>query len=246
MVATDQIVKELCLEMGDPSFLNYNKLLAGVLDGIRDLSIYNMPSFSHKVLEINNYNGIDWPCGCIKPILTCLLRDGKCVILDVSDELLDTFPEDQTKVDTPTSDNQIKDAFNIEGGFFNWYGNFNWGLGEIYGLTSYRAFGYVSHDKNVRQSYIKGNCVRTSDQIVMFFIDDGLSECPLFVPSECKTAIENMALHKFFRVKDTAKSQVFLKDYKENFTRINKFQTGDDVHTWVAAMNSNEKSSPKT
>ncbi len=245
MVATDQIVKELCLETGDPQFLNYNKLLAGVLDGIRDLSIYNMPSSSYEELELNLYNAVEWPCWMIKPLMTFLLRDGKAVILDVDDSLLSTFPVQAHADTTPSSDHQIQDAFNIDGYFFNWYGTFNWGLGEWYGLPAYRAFGFISHDRNVRQSYVKGNCLRSTDKILMYGISDGLTECPKFVPSECKTAIEHYALYKYFRVRNPQLGQLNLKDYKENFTRINKFWTGDDAHTWMATMLSGVRSTPK-
>lgn len=245
MVATDQIIKELCLEMGDPQFLNYSRLLGGVLDGIRDLSLFNMPSYSHAVLDINHYNAVDWPCGLVKPLMTCLLREGRCVVLAVDDNIVNSYNDHNVKVVTPESEHQIKDMFNIDGAYFSWYGNFNWGLGEIYGLTSMIVNGYVSHNKNLRQSTIKGNCTHSSDQVVIFYITDGLDDCPMFVPTECKTAIEHYALYKFFRTRDPNLSERNLRNYKENFTRLNKFWTGDDVTTWNIAMNSNVKSSPR-
>lgn len=245
MVSTDQIIKELCLEVGDPDFVYYNRFVGGVIDGIRDLSIYNMPSYSHEELEISSFNSVEWPCWMVKPLVTCLLRDGKCVILDVDDDIVKTFPVRAEDTSEITSDRQIHDAFNIDGFYFGWYANFNWGLGEVYGLTSYRAFGYVTHDRNTRSSSVTGNCLRSTDSIVMFGVSNGLKDCPKFVPDECKTAIEHYALYKYYRSKNPSISELNLKNYKENFTRINKFYTGDDIHTWVAAMNSNTKSSPR-
>ncbi len=245
MVATDEIIKELCLANGDPQFLGYNRFLGGVIDGIRDLSIFNMPCYSHAVLDINSYNSVEWPCSAIKPLVTCLLRDDRCVILDVSDDIVDTFPV--KRVDTPecSTDDEIKDAFRIDGYYFNWYGSFNWGLGEIYGLSSYMAYGYIQHNINTRMSTIKGNCVKSTDQVVMFFISNGLDECPKFVPDQCKTALKHYALYTYFMISNPNFSELSLKNYKENFTRLQKFDTGDDAHTWIAALNSNTKSSPK-
>lgn len=245
MVATDLIIKQLCKETGDPGFHNYTDMLGNVIDGIRDLSIYNMPSYAHAVLDISNFNAVEWPTGVVKPILTCLLRDGNCVILDVDDQLRSTYPQRSQESETITSDNQIKDAFGIDGNYFRWSNGFNWGLGELYGLTGFYAVGYVTHNKNTRQTTIKGNCLLSSDQIVMFYITDGLDDCPKFVPSECKTAIEHYALYKYYRTRNPGLGQQNLKDYKENFTRLNKFYTADDDYTWIAAMNSSTKSSPK-
>ena len=245
MVATDQIIKELCKETGDPAFLNYTSFEGPVLDAIRDLSIFNMPSFSHAELELNEYNAVEWPTAVVKPLAVLLVRNGEAMILDVDVSIENLFPEKVSPSNASESDNFIQDAFAIDGGRFAWTRFFNWGLGELYGLQSYRGYGTVTHHKSNRQSYIKGNFMRSDDKIVMFYVTDGLECLPKFVPSECKTAVESYALYKFFRVRDTNKSQVFLKDYKENFTRLNKFWTADDDQTWIAAMSSNVKSSPK-
>lgn len=245
-VATDQLIKQLCLENDDPNFLLYDKFLGGVLDGIADLNMFGMPTFSHATLNLNAYNSVDWPCSMVKPILTCLLRDGRLMIMDVADNVMNTFPE--TALEEVTTDVSLAgDPFGIDGYWYQW-GGWNWGLGELYGLRSgYRTVGWVTHDKTNRQTFVKGHILRSTDQVVIFFKSTGLEECPKFIPAETKTAIEHYVLYKHFRSRNPNLSELNLKNYKENFTRISKFENSesDTEQAWISSMSSNVHSSPK-
>lgn len=242
-VATDQIIKELCLELDDPGFLRYNKLLGGVLDGIRDLSIYNLPTYSYATLNLNAYNAVVWTCSCVKPLLTYLLRNGNMVLLDVDEGIRNTFPVSAEDQAVAVADCSCGDLFLTDG--FAWSGQFNWGLGELYGLSGKSCQGFVTHNKNNRQSFVTGRGLETTDQIVMYFKSDGLSECPKEVWAECKTAIEHYALYKYWRNRDPKLSELNLKNYKENFTRITKFENDEGLTPWSDAIYSNVRSSPK-
>lgn len=251
VVAFEQIVIELCKETGEPGLLNNQTITGCLLDGIRDLSLHAMPSFSIiEGLSVNDYNAICWPTECVKPLITFLTRDGKSFALDVNDDLLSGI---QNATDTSCAysfqeaDQQIQDFFRIDGiGYNGYYNAWNWGLGEVYGYgTGYRSLGVVTHDQSRRQSYVKGVTLKSTDTYGFFAKTDGLSSAPMFVPAEAKEALEYFALAKYYRTRNPNLGELNKKNYKEEFRRLQTFLSDDGFESWSIAFNSGQKSSPK-
>lgn len=241
-VATDMVLKELCRETGEPEFHNYTRLQGYMLDSIRELNIFSMPTWSTALLNITSFNTVDWPCDCVKPLLTVLKRKNCYYLLSVDEEILGTVIPNQ-----PDTQCNVEDLFRIDG-FIEAYGwsIWSWGLGELYGAeTMIPPFGKVIHDKKNRQSYIKSCRIETGDQIFLFFKSDGLSECPKFIPPECKEVSEFFILMKWFRVRNPNLSAEMDVKYKERLYRMEKWYNEDGEDSWVRAMNSNTVSSPK-
>ena len=103
-VATEQIVLELCKETGEPGLLNNQTLWGALLDGIRDLSIFNIPSWYMTKVEPNQYNALDWPDGCVTPLMVCLRRNDRTLALSVSEGMINNvnFADAGTIVDVNT------------------------------------------------------------------------------------------------------------------------------------------------
>lgn len=241
LLATDQIIKELCIETGEPGFINYNRVMGCVLDGIRDLNIYSIPSYGIATLEISMMNSVDWPTDCIKPLCVFIVRNNRMVILDIDDNLApeETVREAQS---IPEADCQINDYLE---GRVSEFDAWNLGIGELYGIGhGFNHLGYIKHNKDARMTHIVGS-IKTGDQVKMLYKSDGLSKCPDFVPAEIKEALEYFALHKYFRTRNPNLSEVNLKNYKERITRLNKFYGDEGIGAWVSAMNSNVISAPK-
>lgn len=244
VVATEQIVIELCKETGEPGLMNNTTILGCLLDGIRDLSLHSMPSWdSEGDLPINAYNAVKWPCGMVKPLVTYLQRNGRALALDVDNSI--TQLNDTTVNTFSDANQQIQDFFRIDN-FDQYYNTYNWGLGEIYGYGGgYSSVGVVTHDYKRRQSFIKGCTIHSTDTFGFFFKSDGLDSCPTHVPSECKEALEYFALGKYYRTRNPSLGAINRTNYKEEFTRLNKFYDNDDLNDWILAVNGNSKSSPK-
>jgi len=246
VVAVEQIVIELCKETGEPGLHNGQVFYGAIFDAIRDLSLHNMPTWETvKNLPLNSYNAIDWPCSCVKPLITFIERDGRAFALDVDDNILGTI---NNKIQTfEEADCEIQDFFRIDGfdHLHDYFQTWNWGLGEVYGYGSgYRSIGMVTHDKNRRQSFVKGCTVKSTDTFGMMMKSDGLSNAQ-YVPSEAKEAIEYFALAKYFRTRNPDLGELNRKNYKEEFRRLQIFSSDEGESSWIDAIRSNYRSSPK-
>jgi hypothetical protein len=216
-----------------------------MLDAIRDLNIFNMPVWSVKTLSISMFNTVDWPCDCIKPLIVALKRNGNVYALDVSDDILSTQQSASTTPSTTLL--SVNDLFRIDGFIesFGWAVS-NWNLGELYGAeTMINSIGTVIHDKSNRQSFIQRCRIMTGDSIVFFYKSDGLSDTPECIPSECKECTEYFVLQKYYRVRNANLAENMRDKYKQEFYRLQRLYNDDGEMSWISAMNSNVKSSPK-
>jgi len=245
MVATEQIVIELCKETGEPGLSNNQTLWGCVFDAIRDLSLHAMPCWGTiEGLTANNLNAICWPKACVKPLMTFVTRNGRSFALSVDDSLLGTINKTNFN---GTADQALwefyrTDLFYAVAPYVSW----NFGLGEIYGLPS-DAFktGIVTYDQPNRRSFINGVSVKSSDTYGMFFSSDGLSVCPEWVPSQCKEAIEFFSLAKYYRTRNPNLGELNRKNYKEEFHRLSSYEIDEGLTAWIDAMRSNVMSAPK-
>jgi hypothetical protein len=245
IVAIDQIVKELCNETGEPGLQNYDTLLGKVLDGIRDLSIFNMPIWKAEQVDLNGYNAICWPNDCVKPLAVVLERNGRKIALDVSDDIYDTVGA-VNKVTISDVNNEVGDFFRNDGYYQDWYSLFNWGLGEVYGLnTGYGNSGVATHNKDRKQTIVQGVTLKDEDKLWFFYKSDGLGDATQCVPSECKEAIEYFALSKYFRTRNPNLGSLNRENYKQEFYRLQRLYADESEQAWAKTMLSNVKSSPK-
>lgn len=246
VVATEQIIIELCKETGEPGLQNNQTLWGHLIDGIRDMAIFNMPTWeTKKDLKLNNYNAFEWPCSCVKPLITFMMRNGRALALDVDDNILSTLDTNTSVTDFETANNEIQDFFRIDN-YNGFYSTYTWGLGEIYGFgAGYRHVGLVTHDPKRRQSFIKGCDLKTTDTFGMLFKSDGLSDEVEYVPSVCKEPLENFALYKYYRIRNPNLSEIFFDKYTQFCYRLSKFNNDEGPEIWNFAVNGNTKSSPK-
>lgn len=243
VIATEQIVIELSKEIGEPGLIGSQTLWGYLFDGIRDLAMHNMPTWeTARGLTLNQYNAIDWPCSCVKPLITFIERNGRVFALDVDSDILNT-------VDLPAqsfadANREIEDFFRIDD-YYGYYQTYNWTLGEVYGFGGgYRHLGIVTYDKNRRQSFIKGCDLLSTDTFGCLYKSDGMSQTQ-FVPAECKEALEFFALSKYYRTRNPNLGELNRKNYKEEFTRLSKFNDYDSETSWADAVHHNDISSPK-
>lgn len=255
VVATEQIVIELCKETGEPGLQNNQTIFGAVFDGIRDLAIHFMPCWGvTEGLTLNNYNALCWSSACIKPLMTFITRthtaqDGtfhkRSFALSVSDDLMGTI--NKTSNTGNNCDQDLweffrTDLFYTVAPYVSW----NFGLGEIYGLPSdYWKTGVVTHDPSRRQSFINGCKVESTDTFGQFFSSDGLSECPEWVPSQCKEAIEKFALAKYYRVRNPNLGERMWELYKQEAYRLSSYESDEGLTAWIDSMRSNVMSAPK-
>jgi hypothetical protein len=246
VVATEQIVIELCKETGEAGLQNNQVLWGAVFDAIRDLSLHAMPSWGvTKGLTANNMNAICWPTACVKPLMTFITRNGKSFALAVDDSLLGTI--NYTAPGNQTPDDMLWEFFRSDAFFTVYpYTSWNFGLGEIYGMQAgYWTEGVVTHDPTRRQSFVNGCTVNSGDTFGYFFKSDGLSECPEWVPSQMKEAIEKFALWKYFRVRNPNLAEMFWIKYQGEMYRLSSFESDEGITAWIDAFRSNVLSSPK-
>ncbi len=249
LIAFEQLVIELCKETGEPGFLNSQAITGCLLDGVRDLSLHAMPSFDLiEGLTVNDYHAICWPSQCVKPLMTFITRNGRSYALDVNDDILSGIQN----VDIPErcsclgdADRDIQDFFRIDD--FSLYRNmWTFGLGEVYGYGSgYHYLGMVTHDATRRQSFIKGCSIQSTDTFGFFAKTDGLSQAPMFVPAQCKEALEYFALAKYYRTRNPQLGELNKKNYKEEFRRLQTFENDNGEDAYIDAIRSNYRSSPK-
>lgn len=245
-VATDQVIKEMCRETGEPGLHNYTTLQGYMLDSIRELNMFSMPTWSTALLNITAFNTIDWPCDCVKPLLTVLFRKNKYYLLSVSNDIIGSVIPNELPEADDTQCN-AEDLLSIDG-YIEAYGwsIWNWGLGEVYAAeTMLPPFGVVVEDKKNRQSYIKRCKLQTGDQIYLFFKSDGLGDCPEFIPAEVKEVTEFFILMKWYRRRNPSMFEMMDAKYKERLFRVERWWNDEGEDAWIRAMNSNTVSSPK-
>lgn len=254
VVATEQIMIELCKETGEPGFQNQQTLYGCIFDAIRDLMIHTLPCWGvTEGLTASTTNSICWPSACVKPLMTfvtrtCTAQDGatskRSFALAVDDSLLGTINKSNY---TGTPDQALWEFFRTDLFYaVTPYTSWNFGLGEVYGLPS-DAFktGVVTHDPPRRQSFINGVSVKSNDTYGIFYSSDGLSECPEWVPSQAKEAIERFALAKYYRVRNPSLGELMFTRYQQEMWRLSSYESDEGVTAWLDAFRSNVTSSPK-
>lgn len=255
VVATEQIVIELCKETGEPGLTNNQTVWGCVFDAIRDLSLHAMPCWGvTEGLALNSYNAMCWPSACVKPLMTFITRthtaqDGtfhkRSFALAVDDSLLGTInktPQSGVSCNESLWEFFRTDLFYAVAPYTQW----NFGLGEVYGIPSgYWKDGVVTYDPPRRQSFINGCKVNSSDTFGMFFSSDGLSECPEWVPSQCKEAIERFALAKYFRTRNPQLGEMNFAWYQKEMYRLSSYESDEGITAWIDAFRSNVMSAPK-
>lgn len=253
-VATEQIVIELCKEIGEPGLQGNQTVWGAVFDAIRDLSLHAMPCWAvTEGLTLNSYNALCWPNACVKPLMTfitrtCTAKDGtlhkRSFALAINDSLLGTLNSTNSDM---TPDDQLWEFFRTDFAYTLFpYQTWNFGLGEVYGLPSdFWKTGVVTYDPTRRQSFINGVSVLSTDTYGMFYKSDGLEKCPEWVPSQCKEAIEFFALGKYYRTRNPSIGAENRKNYKEEFYRVSSFEEDEGVAGWIDAFRSNVMSAPK-
>ena len=245
MVATEQIVIELCKEVGEPGLQGNQTIWGCVFDAIRDLALHAMPCWGvTQGLKTDKVNAICWPTACVKPLMTFVTRNGRSFALAVDDSLLGTI--NKTPVDSnPDSDLWEffrSDLFYLNAPYISW----NFGLGEIYGLPSgFWKTGVVTYDPTRRRSFINGCTILSTDTFGMFFKSDGLCEPPIWVPSQAKEAIEYFALGKYYRTRNPNLGELNRKNYKEEFYRLSAWEADEGITAWIDSIRSNVMSAPK-
>lgn len=255
IVATEQIVIELSKEVGEPGLHASQTLFGCVFDAIRDLSLHAMPCWGvTEGLTLNSYNAMCWPSACVKPLMTFITRictdnEGnqhkRSFALSVDDSLLGTINKTSNTGNNCDQDMWQffrSDLFNAVYPYTSW----NFGLGEVYGMPSdYWKTGVVTYDPPRRQSFINGCTALSTDTYGVFYKSDGLSECPEWVPSQCKEAIEKFALAKYFRVRNPNLGASMFSMYQGEMYRLSSFESDEGITAWIDAFRSNQISSPK-
>lgn len=246
VLSTDMKIKQLCKKTGEPGFHNYTEMQGNLLSAIIDLNLYSMPCWSVATLPITQFNTINWPCDCVKPLYTVLTRNKCNYLLSVSDDLLQVLKINPVQ-NPPAQTCTISDLFQIDGFLEAYSWNiWAWGLGELYGAETMRPpFGIVIPDKKRRQSFIKGFQILTGDVINLFFKSTGLEDCPLFIPAEADQVVEYFMLMKWYETRNPNLADDFERKYKERTFRLERWNQDGDEDQWVRALNSNSLSSPK-
>lgn len=246
VVATEQIVIELCKETGEPGLQNNQTIWGAVFDAIRDLSLHAMPCWGVTTgLTANNVNAICWPSACVKPLMTFLTRNGRSFALAVDDSLLGTVNKTTA---TSTPDDALWEFFRTDLFFaIAPYESWNFGLGEVYGLASDTfKTGVVTIDPSRRQSFVNGCTLLSTDTLGMFYKSDGLSETPEWVPSQAKEAIEYFALAKYYRTRNPNLGAINRENYKQETYRLSAWESDEGITAWLDAFRAGTISAPKS
>lgn len=255
VVATEQIVIELCKETGEPGLQNNQTIYGAVFDAIRDLSLHAMPCWGvTEGLTLNSYNALCWPSACVKPLMTfitrsCTNKEGniekRSFALSVDDSLLGTINKSSQTDITP--DDALWEFFRTDFAYSLYpYTSWNFGLGEVYGMQSDMwKTGVVTYDPTRRQSFVNNVRIESTDTYGIFYKSDGLSECPEWVPSQCKESIEKFALAKYYRVRNPSLGDRMWERYQQEFYRLSSFESDEGVTAWIDAFRSNVQSAPK-
>lgn len=230
-IKLDTIVKQLCRRTGEPEYRNYDDILEHVVSGFRQLNLLSLPVVSKKALSINNYNALDWPTDCVSPIAVGQARNGRTVFLSIDDSICQKNMECESITE---AEKQIEAMFY---GPVASYEAYNFGeVGEMYGYgCGYNHLGYVTHDKQKRQSYIKGR-YEDGDEFVFIYKSDGVSCGFDMIPSEAEMCIKSFALREYYLIKNPGLSAGQHLRYKEEFTALKKFNTAMSKDEWLDTL----------
>jgi hypothetical protein len=249
-ITIDQFTRELCFLTGEPGGNNYDAIIGHIRRGYSQIYMNNQPTIRSAVLPVDSKRCISWPDDCVKPLMTGLKRDGCNYVANLALDP-DIYPGPYSNC---SSVNEIESDVNgllnndliPEFGF--WYVNVFDGdmiFGELYGLgRGYNAAGFVKHDKENRMSYIRG-CVRSDDKIVFCYKASGVM-CGLeHIPEEVEEALKQYVLSSYYQISKPGVSADARVRFKEEITRLRKFNLAQTDEEWIQALTHNYKSSPK-
>lgn len=228
-IKLDTIIKQLCRRTGEPEYRNYDDILEHVVSCCRQLNLLAIPTVTYKKVELNAYNAINWPLDCVKPIMIGLIRCGKLVTLSLDESI--------SPGNLNTNCSNLNDAeCEIDQITSNGYDSeYSLALGDGLEFRSigkgYNHVGYISHDKQNRQSHVRGR-YKEGDEFIMVFKSDGVSCGMEMVPSETEMCIKSFALREYYTVKSPGVSRSQDYRYKEEFTALKKLYSAITADDW--------------
>lgn len=214
----DQVIRTLCLKMGDHDFRKYDSVALDVRGCINNLKIYTIPSVTTKPVKVNKVGNIQWPDSCITPLLIEVQR-GECKCPVYIDRNVKSFNDTQ-KCDCPLTEAEqiIDDALCGRSECDHGFGK-----------------NVCSHNKEGRYSNLRYRLAKT-DQVWFTFVSDGIGDGLTHVPVEAEMCVEEYVFWKQYRLSDKGVSGTAKVNYDQQFTALNKFYTNQSLEEWIAAM----------
>lgn len=225
LTKVDQVVREICREVGDFDYRHYDIILGHAIRGFSELQLYAIPSVRIKYYKCNDLKVIKWPNDCIKPLVVGLQRDGKVCNLSI-DRSLQPEVSECCSISEAEADitNELAHGTNILG-----FGEYS-AVGK-----GYDKIGLVQHDKDRRQSVIVCR-VKKKDKFVFVYISDGISDGLDEVPNECIPTIREYIYYEYYRIKAPTISDRARLTYEKEFTKLRRFYKDNTIEEWIEAI----------
>lgn len=242
LTPVDLLIKELCRETGEPEFRNYDSFIGPLRRGFVQLNIAAVQVVKTAYLCLNNYNAINWPADCIKPLIVSIERCGRPITLSIDESLIRQETATVNCKTVAEVDAEIERLANIEDPEPYW----NFGNGELYGLgNGFNAVGYCNHDKSSRQTIIKSTAIKQDEVFPFTYLSDGISDGLEFVPVETEPALRHYALFEYYQSRNQGMSYSNWEFFTKQVNFLRRTYQAMTAEEWQEVLTCNEKSSPK-
>lgn len=229
LIKVDQIVRELCRITGEPDFRNYDTILSHVVNAVRELQIYAIPSVKTVTLKATSLKSLKWPSDCVKPLIVGVKRNGRTCNLSFDNSV-------HTGGCTPCSVSEAELEVNY---ILDGYNGLILKLGEYEGFGSgYDSIGLVKHNKDKRESYIICR-TRKDDTFPFSYISDGVEDGIEEVPGECVITIQQFVLWMYYLIAKPTISDRARIMYEREFIKLRKLYQDNGIEEWIKAVKRN-------
>ncbi len=242
LTAIDMLIKELCRQTGEPEYRNYDSFIGPIRRGFVQLNIAAVQVVKTAYLNLNSFNALVWPVGCIRPLIVSVERNGKLITLSIDETIMSQQYASSECKTVSEVDAEIERLASLDDLEPYWtYGN-----GEFYGLgNGFNSVGYCNHDKTSRQTIIKSTRLKQDEVFHFHYLSDGISDGLEFVPVETESALREFALFEYYQTKQPSLSDRHWNNFEKQVNFLRRTYQAMTPEEWQEVLTCNEKSSPK-
>lgn len=250
-IPKELFLRQICLEMGDGQFKNYDSLLMPLRKAYQEVGYTTPITMRVAEYKLDNLRAVQLPYEAVS-IKQVSIRNGNRAIILFEDCGMQTDDDCGCKNKTEAStliNNFIGD--NEFGYDFNSYDRINWtnnrgDIGEVYSARSgVKAYGFYKYDEATKVIHIDSSLAADSCSLIVRYLSNVYESGLDFIPILYEGALKMATLVDYFSIRNRNSCLHYQKELKKEMSKLHDRRNPKSVDEWMYLFTSNYTSVPK-